>query len=87
MPAAALALGLAACGGVAETLDPLALAADKSANAGGVTMHLDATFSVGRRRAASLSADGVFDGDEGEMTMDLGDLLGQAGLRRRATAS
>jgi hypothetical protein len=42
-------------------------------------MHLDASFNVSGVEA-SFSADGVFDGDEGELTMDMGDLLGQAGL-------
>jgi len=76
---AALALGLVACGGVSDPLNPLALAADKSAKAGGVKMHMDAKFTV-MGQSASLSADGEFDGDEGQMTMNLGDLLGQAGM-------
>jgi hypothetical protein len=42
-------------------------------------MHLDASFTISGMDA-SFSADGVFDGDEGELTMDMGDLLGQAGL-------
>jgi hypothetical protein len=70
---------LAACGGVKSTIDPVAEAASKSANAGGVRMQLDASFTVSGT-SASFSAEGVFDGDEGELTMDMGDLLGQAGL-------
>jgi len=80
--ALALVLGLAACGGVADPLspaNPLALAASRSADAGGVKMHMDAKFSVAGQ-SASLSADGVFDGDEGELTTNVGDLLGQAGI-------
>ena len=80
--ALALVLGLAACGGVADPLspaNPLALAASRSADAGGVKMHMDAKFTVAGQ-SASLSADGVFDGDEGELTTNVGDLLGQAGI-------
>ena len=47
-------------------------------------MHLDAKFSAAGQ-SASLSADGVFDGDEGELTLDAGDLLG-AGRASPATA-
>jgi hypothetical protein len=79
LAAMALVLGLAACGGVSDPLNPLALAADRSADAGGVKMHMDAKFTVGGQ-SSSFSADGVFDGDEGELTMNMGDLLGQAGL-------
>jgi hypothetical protein len=75
----ALVLGLAACGGVNDPLSPLALAADRSADAGGVKMHLDAKLTADGQ-SMSLSADGEFDGDEGELTMNLGDLLGRAGL-------
>ena len=74
-----LVLGVTACGGVGETLNPLALSAQKSANAGGVTMHLDASFSAGGQ-SGSLSADGRFDGDQGELTLHLGDLLAGTGL-------
>jgi hypothetical protein len=77
--AAAVALGLVACGGVSEQLDPLALSAQKSADAGGVKMHLVANFAVSGQ-SMSLGADGIFDGDEGELTMNLGDILGSAGL-------
>jgi hypothetical protein len=75
----ALAVGLTACGGVKDTVDPVAQAATKSADAGGVKMHLDATFSVAGQ-SASFSADGAFDGDQGEMTMDMGELLSRAGV-------
>jgi hypothetical protein len=79
LAAMALVLGLAACGGVSDPLSPLAAAADRSAGAGGVKMHMDATFTAAGQ-SASMSADGLFDGDEGELTMNLGDLLGQSGL-------
>jgi hypothetical protein len=79
LAAMALVLGLAACGGVNDPLNPLALAADRSADAGGVRMHLDASFDVAGQ-SASLTADGVFDGDEGEVTLHTGDLLGGSGL-------
>jgi hypothetical protein len=42
-------------------------------------MHLDASFS-GAGQSGSLSADGEFDGDQGEVTLNVGDLLGTTGL-------
>jgi hypothetical protein len=85
LAACVLALGLAACGGVKETIDPVAQAADKSAGAGGVNVHLDAAFTVAGQ-SASFSADGAFDGNEGEMTLDFGSLFAQAGLGGDGTA-
>jgi hypothetical protein len=74
LAAAALALGLVACGGVASTLDPVAAAAERSADAGSVRVRIDASFSsagVG----GSIEAEGVFDEDEGEMTVDASNLV------------
>ena len=76
LAATALALGLVACGGVANTLDPVAAAADKSANAGSVRVSIDASFAAGGVGGA-ISAEGVFDEDEGELTLDASDLLRQ----------
>ena len=76
---AGLAVGLTACGAVNTSLsNPLALAADKSAKAGGVKMHLDASFSAAGQ-STTLSADGAFDGDQGQVTLHAGDLLGALG--------
>ncbi len=76
LAAAALALGLVACGGVAQTLDPVAAAAGKSADAGSVRVSIDASFTA-EGVSGSIKADGVFDEDEGELTLDASDLLGQ----------
>jgi hypothetical protein len=76
LAATALALGLVACGGVAETLDPVAAAADKSAGAGSVRVNIDASFAAGGV-SGNLAAEGVFDDDQGELTIDASDLLGQ----------
>ena len=79
LAAMALVLGLVACGGVADRLEPAGARGKTERDAGGVKMHIDAKFSAAGS-PPSLSADGVFDGDEGELTMNLGDLLGQAGI-------
>ena len=84
---AGLAVGLTACGAVNTSLsNPLALAADKSAKAGGVKMHLDASFSAAGQ-STTLSADGAFDGDQGQVTLHAGDLLGGPGYGAAAAAA
>jgi hypothetical protein len=79
LAALALAVGLAACGGVATTLDPVADAASKSADAGSVRVSIDASFAAGGVSGA-IAAKGVFDKDNGELTIDASDLLGQLNL-------
>ncbi len=79
LAAAALALGLVACGGVARTLDPVAAAADKSADAGSVRVSIEASFAAGGVTGA-IEAEGVFDEDEGELTLDASDLLRELNL-------
>jgi hypothetical protein len=79
LAALGIVLGLVACGGVTDPLNPLALSAQKSASAGGVKMRLDAKFSF-NGRSSSLSADGAFDGDQGELTLHTADLLGGRGF-------
>jgi hypothetical protein len=77
--ALALALGLVACGGVARTLDPVAEAASKSADAGSVRVTIDASFAAGGVSGA-IQARGVFDESKGELTLDASDLLGQLNI-------
>ena len=84
LAAFALVLALAACGGVTDPLNPLAAAAQRSSSAGGVKMHMDASFTAAGQ-SASFSADGLFDGDQGEVTLDMGSLLGAAGGSGDAT--
>src|SRR5262245_6946739 len=71
-----LALSLVACGGVSETLDPVASAADKTSDAGSVRVKIDASFSA-NGQSAGFEANGVFDEDEGELTVDATKLLEQ----------
>jgi hypothetical protein len=78
LSALALVVGLVACGGVAQALDPVAAAAGKSADAGSVRVSIDASFSAGGV-GGSITADGVFDQDEGELTLDATDLLKSLG--------
>jgi hypothetical protein len=75
----ALVLGLVACGGVARTLDPVAEAASKSADAGSVRVSIDASFAADGMSGA-ITADGIFDQDKGELTIDASNLLGQLNL-------
>jgi hypothetical protein len=72
----ASALVLAACGSVRQELDPVASAATKTAQSGGVklTMSLDAS---GGGKSFSLVGNGVFDDQHGTMTMTVPS-LGQA---------
>src|SRR5262245_39307756 len=61
----AVAVAAAGCGGAKETLDPVAAAAENSATSGGFRAEM--TMNV-------TSA-----GDEGELTLDLSDVLEQSG--------
>jgi hypothetical protein len=78
---ALIALGatavLAACG-VEKTLDPVAAAATKSEQAGGAKLAMTMTLTAGGS-SYTVSADGVFDQTEADMTMDMSGLE-QAGL-------
>jgi hypothetical protein len=72
---AVVVASLTACGGgVRNTLDPVAEAASKSADAGGVRVSMKATFTAGGQ-SGGLTAEGVFDKDEGELVFDFSDLL------------
>lgn len=65
---------LTACGGgVRSALDPVAEAASKSTNAGGVKVSMKVTFSSGSQ-AGTITAEGAFDEDAGELTFDLSSL-------------
>ena len=80
--ALALAASLTACGAGVKTsvesaLDPVAAAADKSATAGGVKVSIKATFTTGTA-TGGITADGVFDEDKGELTVDLSNLASLA---------
>ncbi len=57
-----------------STLDPVAEAATKSTSAGGVRVSMKATFSSGAQ-SGGMTAEGVFDQDEGELTFDLSSLM------------
>jgi hypothetical protein len=65
---------LTACGGgVQSTIDPVAEAASKSSDAGGVKVSMNATFSMGSV-TGGLTAEGVFDKDAGDLTIDLSNI-------------
>jgi len=74
----ALALGLTACGGAANTLDPVAQAATKSADAGGATVNMDVAYGVGKE-TGRVTATGRFERDEGELTFDMSKLFTGSG--------
>jgi len=71
---------LAACG-VSHTVDPVAAAATKTEQAGGakMTMSIDITDGT-TQKTFSITANGVFDQHQGEMTMDMSSVLQSAGL-------
>jgi hypothetical protein len=69
---------VAGCG-VAHTLDPVAAAATKSEKAGGEKVAMTVGVSAGGK-SFTIDANGTFDGNEGDLTMDLSSLLGAAGL-------
>lgn len=69
---------LAGCG-VSKTIDPVAAAATKSENAGGAKMDMTVAASADGK-SFTVTAGGVFDQSEGDMTMDLSDVVSQAGL-------
>jgi hypothetical protein len=74
------AAALTGCG-VSKVFDPVAAAATKTENAGGAKM--TTTISVaepGAGKTFTIDAQGVFDKDQADMTMDLSSLLGGTGL-------
>jgi hypothetical protein len=73
---AALAAALTACG-VSRTVDPVAGAATKSQTSG-YKSTMTMILSAGGTQL-TLTAEGEFDGQEGELNMDLSDLLGKSG--------
>ena len=74
-----LAASLTACG-VRNTVDPVAAAATKTEKAGGAKMSMSIAISDGASQSFTVKADGVFDQNEGEMTMDMSSALESAGL-------
>ena len=84
----ALALVLALSGaaavvagcGVQKTIDPVAAAATKTENAGGAKLAMTVGVTADGK-TFNATANGVFDKDQGDLTMDLSDALGAAGLQ------
>jgi hypothetical protein len=74
-----LAVGLTGCG-VSSTLDPVAEAASKTQDAGGVkmTMAIDVADETSGK-TFSISANGAFDREQGKLTMDMTGALESAG--------
>jgi hypothetical protein len=76
----ALTGALTACGSnVRSTVEPVAAAATKSQKAGGFSATTSVTVSVDGRRF-TMTGYGHFGDDEGEIELDMSDLLGQAGM-------
>jgi hypothetical protein len=73
----ALAGALAACG-VRSTVDPVAAAATRTQNAGGVEMKLTSSFGT-PGHMITITGRGSFDDGQGEMEIDLSKLAPQAG--------
>jgi hypothetical protein len=74
---AAVAGALTACG-VRSTVDPVAAAATKTQNAGGVEMSLTSSFGT-PGHTITITGRGSFENGEGEMEVDLASLAPQAG--------
>ena len=84
---AALAASLAACGSdVKNAVDPVAAAATKSESAGGFKTSLSVTLAAEGKKF-TITGRGTFGAHEGEMEMDLGDMLSQAGVPLGTDAS
>jgi hypothetical protein len=73
----ALAALLAGCG-VTGSVDPVAAAATKSQNAGGAKLDFSVGLSGGGK-SFGVTGTGAFDQNEGELTVDLSQVLQQAG--------
>jgi hypothetical protein len=69
-----LAVGLTACGGARNALDPVASAATKSADAGGANVKMDMAFLIGKD-TGRMTATGRFERDQGELTFDMSKLF------------
>jgi LppX_LprAFG lipoprotein len=72
------AVGLAGCA-FSKTIDPVAAAATKTEQAGGVQMAMTVTLT-GRGQTSTITANGAFDREQGELTLDASGLLQSAGL-------
>jgi hypothetical protein len=80
LAAVGAAAALTGCG-VSKVIDPVAAAATKTENAGGAKMTMSvAITSPQLGKTLTITADGVFDTDQADMTMDLSSLLGGSGL-------
>ena len=78
----ALTAVLAACGSVSGTIDPVASAATKSVNAGTAHMTFSLTISsplLGGGKKLTMSGDGHVSANGSDLTLDMGQLLAQAG--------
>jgi Predicted periplasmic protein (DUF2092) len=76
---AALAVAAVGCGGAKETLDPVASAAENGASAGG--FHVQMAIGISADGVtAGMTGSGAVDGNEGELTFDLTEMLAQGGL-------
>jgi hypothetical protein len=72
-----LAVGLTACG-VSNSIDPVAAAATKSQSAGGFKTSLKLSMTANGRRL-TMTGHGTFGDKQGELDLDMPDLLGQLG--------
>ena len=66
-----------------KTIDPVAAAATKTEDAGGAKMAMTIGVTTPTARRSTMTANGVFDQDQGDLTMDMSDALGAAGLSER----
>ena len=73
------AVALAGCG-VSKTIDPVASAATKTQNAGGVKVAMTVATTAGGR-SFTVDANGAFDKDQGQLTMNLPGSGGTAEVR------
>jgi hypothetical protein len=76
---AAVAVVLSACG-AGSVADPVAAAATKTQQAGGVKVTMRIAYSIGGVSSGTVTADGVFDQNQGEMDLDMSSLLQLTGL-------
>jgi hypothetical protein len=71
-------VALAGCG-FSKAVDPVASAATKTEDAGGAKMAMTFDIVAPGGKSFTFSANGVFDKDQGDMTMDLSSVLEAAG--------
>ncbi len=74
--------GLAACG-VSKAIDPVAAAATKTEQAGGEKMAMTITITAAGR-TSTITAEGAFDHQQGELTMDMSGLAQGSGITASA---